>query len=105
MPLVRESITPTPFPIKDRNHVENQGNPCAARGSHRPYVYRRYTYTQQYGPYDTQAEAEAQCEYLDANRNFGTWFYGVSWWEKQVNPLFFRASRSPVWELQLYFSR
>ena len=53
------------------------------------YVYREamhtsgYSYTQQYGPFATQEEAEDMCEYLDSNPGQFTWFYGTSWWERR----------------------
>ncbi|MGI9515932.1 MAG: hypothetical protein ACR2NP_02705, partial [Pirellulaceae bacterium] len=68
------------------------------------YVYREAThlgsggsYVQEYGPYSSQAEAEAQCAQLDSNRNFGTWFYGLSWWEREINPNVF------VYQNSLYY--
>ena len=65
------------------------------------YVYREalhtggYSYVQEYGPYFSQAAAEAKCDQLDSQRNFGTWFYGPSWWERQINPNIF-IYRNPL---------
>ena len=73
------------------------------------YVYRQAShlgsagsYIQEYGPYNSQAEAEAKCAQLDANRFFGTWYYSESWWKREINPNVF-SHRNPLYgQLMLY---
>ncbi|MEM7457120.1 MAG: hypothetical protein AAF456_22445 [Planctomycetota bacterium] len=73
-------ITTSPAP------AEAQNNQLAV---YEYYVYRDamhtsgYSYTQRYGPYATQQEAEEMCDYLDDNPGQFTWFYGPSWWERE----------------------